>query len=66
MSQMTTELQFDERLKGKFVDEARDIINEIDVMLGNVRSGLTGAAEALTQLRRQSHDLRIGSRGLGL
>lgn len=63
---MTTDLQFDERLKGEFVDEARDIINEIDVMLGNVRSGLTAPAEALTQLRRHSHNLRIGSRGLGL
>ncbi len=57
---------FDQQITSEFRDEARDTLNEIDVMIGNVRSRLFSSADALATLRRDTHNLRIGSKAVGL
>jgi PleD family two-component response regulator len=56
----------EQHIRAEFIDEARDITNEIDVMLGNVRSDLVPQAEAIQAMRRHFHNLRIGARSVGL
>jgi CheY-like chemotaxis protein len=43
---------------GEFLDEVRDTLNAMQVVLGNLRSGTTPEAEALSSLRRGAHNLR--------
>ena len=56
----------DERIQQEFVDEARDVLNELDVMIGNVRSHAVTEADALGQIRRHCHNLLAGSRAVNL
>lgn len=54
------------RLRAEFVDEAHDIVNEIDVMVGNMRSHSMARPTALSEMRRHFHNLRVGSRSVNL
>jgi HPt (histidine-containing phosphotransfer) domain-containing protein len=66
---MSTDLQsdaLDVHILQEFNDEARDVLNEIDVTLGNVRSHSTPAEAALAQIRRHCHNMRAGSRAVNL
>jgi PleD family two-component response regulator len=56
----------EQHIRAEFIDEARDITNEIDVMLGNVRSSSIPQSEAIQVMRRHFHNLRIGARSVGL
>jgi len=56
----------DERIQQEFVDEARDVLSELDVMIGNVRSHAVTDAAALGQIRRHCHNLLAGSRAVNL
>ncbi|TAD91904.1 MAG: DNA-binding response regulator [Alphaproteobacteria bacterium] len=57
---------FDQQLTSEFQDEARDTLNAMDVLLGNVRSRLVKAEDALGRMRRDTHNLRIGAKSVGL
>jgi CheY-like chemotaxis protein len=56
----------DERIQQEFIDEARDVLNELDVTVGNVRSRATSAEIALGQIRRHCHNMLAGSRAVSL
>lgn len=43
---------------GEFLDEVRDIISAMQVVLGNLRSGSMPQADAIASLRRDAHNLR--------
>lgn len=55
-----------ERIRAEFVDEARDIVNEIDVMIGNMRSSTISRPGALSDMRRHFHNLRVGGRSVNM
>lgn len=55
-----------ERIRAEFLDEARDIVNEIDVMLGNLRGGSGDQQTALSWMRRYFLNLRIGGKSVNL
>lgn len=63
---MAIDETLEQHIRAEFIDEARDITNELDVMLGNVRSGLVQQGEAIQAMRRHFHNLRIGARSVGL
>jgi CheY-like chemotaxis protein len=65
---MTTQPEdgLEEHIQQEFVEEARDVLNELDVTVGNVRSHATSAESALGQLRRHCHNLLAGSRAVSL
>lgn len=42
----------------EFLDEARDTISSMQVVVGNLRSGAVNAAEAISSLRRGAHNLK--------
>jgi CheY-like chemotaxis protein len=65
MSSETTD-PLAERIKSEFLDEARDIVNEIEVMLGNLRSGSGDPKTALSWMRRYFLNLRVGGRSVNL
>ena len=50
--------EIEHQLEAEFLDEARDTVNTLDVLLGNVRSLPSSADEALSTLRRNVHNLR--------
>lgn len=54
------------RLLTEFQEESQDTCNEIDVMIGNLRSKSIDADEALSAMRRHFHNLRLGARAVGL
>lgn len=56
----------EERLVTEFQEESHDTCNEIDVMIGNLRSRSIDANEALLAMRRNFHNLRLGARAAGL
>jgi HPt (histidine-containing phosphotransfer) domain-containing protein len=56
----------EEHIQQEFVDEARDILNELDVTVGNVRSHATPADAALSQIRRHCHNMLAGARSVNL
>lgn len=43
---------------GEFLDEVRDVINVMQVVLGNLRSGSVNAKEAMSSLRRAALNLK--------
>lgn len=63
---MVIDETLEQHIRAEFIDEARDIINEIEVMLGNVRSDLVPQLDAIQAMRRHFHNLRIGARSVGL
>jgi CheY-like chemotaxis protein len=56
----------DRRLTAEYLDEAQDVLNELDVRLGNARTNPAQAPELLDQMGRQYHSLRLGAKGAGL
>lgn len=54
----------DVRILQEFLDETGDVLNEMNVMLGNVRSNASTAETALSQIRRHCHNLRAGGRAV--
>lgn len=55
-----------ERVRQEFREEADDVIREIEVMIGNVRSQSLSAPTALAEMRRRFHNMRVGSRSVNL
>jgi chemotaxis protein histidine kinase CheA len=45
-------------LEGEFIDEAEDILNEIDVIIGNLNSGQVTPKDGITELFRRAHSLK--------
>lgn len=58
--------EFDAHILQEFVEEARDVLNELDVLVGNLRSHNVKADVALAQLRRHCHNVLAGSRAVNL
>lgn len=63
---MASDQTLERGVRAEFIDEARDVMNELDVMLGNVRSATVPQAEAIQSMLRHFHNLRIGARSVGL
>jgi len=53
-------------IQQEFVEEARDVLNELDVAVGNVRSHTIRPEAALGQFRRSCHNLLAGARAVNL
>lgn len=56
--------QMDRQIEAEFVDEVRDILSGIEVLLGNMRSKSVPPAEGLTRIRREM--LNVEVRGASL
>jgi hypothetical protein len=56
----------DDSIRQEFIDEAGDVLNEINVMLGNLRSKTTPGDQAMATIRRHCHNLRSGVRGVNM
>jgi HPt (histidine-containing phosphotransfer) domain-containing protein len=56
----------EEHIQQEFVEEARDVLNELDVTVGNVRSHAVTSEAALGQIRRHCHNLLAGARAVSL
>ncbi|MDA8229895.1 MAG: response regulator [Magnetospirillum sp.] len=52
------------RIVEEFLEEVRDTVNGMSVLVGNLRSKAVGTAEGLEALRRETHNLRSQSQGL--
>ncbi len=48
-------------LRGEFVGEAEDNLNEIEILLGNLRSGVENPKEAMIKIKRPAHSLKGSS-----
>lgn len=66
MSATLNAADIDRKLTAEYVDESRDVLNELDVRLGNVRAGALDSATVLDEMRRQYFSLRLGARAAGL
>lgn len=62
----TTDNQMLDHVRQEFREEAADIINEIEITIGNVRSHSMPADAALAGMRRHFHNLRVGGRSVQL
>jgi len=56
----------EEHIQQEFIEEGRDVLNELDVTVGNVRSHAVTAEAALGQIRRHCHNMMAGARAVGL
>lgn len=62
-----TELSTDalaEKLRQEFLDEAGDVVNELDLTLGNLRARRVEMADAILDLRRRALSLRTGAKAV--
>jgi CheY-like chemotaxis protein len=66
MSTAAPDDELEEHIQQEFIDEARDVLNELDVTVGNVRSHAMTAEAALNQMRRHCHNLLAGARAVNL
>ncbi len=66
MSATLNAADIDRKLTAEYVDESRDVLNDLDVRLGNVRAGVQDGAALLADLRRSYFSLRLGARAAGL
>lgn len=48
-------------LRGEFMGEAEDNLNEIDILLGNLSSGVENPKEAMLKIKRPAHSLKGSS-----
>ncbi len=51
--------QMDRQIESEFLDEVRDILNGIDVLIGNLRSRSVPVAETLARIRRDMLNVEI-------
>lgn len=61
-----THERFLDKLNREYIDESRDLVDAVDVVLGNVRSGALGPEEALERIRRETYNLRRLGRSVSL
>lgn len=55
---------FDQQMEGEFLDEARDMVSAVDVLLENVRSRAVAGADAASTIRRDVANLRMLGRSV--
>lgn len=55
---------FDQQMEGEFLDEARDMVSAVDVLLENVRSRAVAGADAASSIRRDVANLRMLGRSV--
>ena len=53
--------EMDRQVEGEFVEEVRDILSGLEVMIGNLRSNTAPAKESLARIKRDM--LNIAVRG---
>lgn len=58
--------RFLDQLNSEYLDEARDLVDAVDVVLGNVRSGALAGDDALDRIRRETYNLRRLGRSVTL
>lgn len=56
--------QLEREIEAEFVDETRDALYALEVMLGNFESGMVSASDALSQLRRSFLSLEVRSQSV--
>lgn len=61
---MSTIDQLEREIEAEFLDETRDVLSGLEVMLGNVESGLVDAAQAVLRLRKSFLALEARSQSL--
>lgn len=65
-SKPLSDAEISARLRAEFIDESREVANEIDVTISNMRGHGADRVSAINALRRSLHNLRVGGRSVNM